>query len=57
MTVTTTSKPVAGLNRSDAPRGASDVERTHPAYQQARGFTLPLAPLNGGRKRHIAPQP
>lgn len=57
MTVMTTSKPISGLNRSDAPRGASDVERTHPAYQQARGFTLPLAPLNGGRKRHIAPQP
>lgn len=54
---TTTSKPVAALMRSDAPARASDVERTHPAYQQARGFTLPLAPLNGGRKRSIAAQP
>lgn len=54
---TTTSQPIRPLVRFSDGAARPSGDRTHPAYQQGRGFTLPLAPLNGGRKRSIAPSP
>jgi hypothetical protein len=34
---------------------APGPDKSHPSYQLARGYTLPLA--SGGRKRQISPQP
>lgn len=53
---TTTSTPIRPLVRFSDGAARPSGDRNHPAYQQARGFTLPLAP-SGGRKRQIAPQP